>query len=328
MPELAEGPRAFDYDDISLVPRVASTLEHRADAQPRVEIGPATLEVPLIGSPMPDVCGMEMCRALAAEGALGILHRFQTVAEQAADFRAAADGSTCVGAAIGVTGDWQERFTALYGAGCRIVCLDTANGAHQQVAHALRWVRDQADDVYIIAGNVASAQAFQWLEEQGADAIRVGIAGGSVCETRTETGVYTPTPYAVHEAAEVRHRALIIGDSGVRTPADACKLLALGADVVMVGSALAGTREAPGRVIVVEGKKFKILRGAASFSVQQQAGREDPGYVEGAETLVPWKGAVSDAVQRYLAGLRSSMSYMDARTLDEYRANVSIIFLH
>jgi IMP dehydrogenase len=106
-----------------------------------------------------------------------------------------------------------------------------------------------------------------------------------------------------------------------------CKLLALGADLVMVGSALAGTREAPGRVIVVDGKKLKIMRGAASFSVQQQAGTEDPGYVEGTETLVPYKGGVDDVVRRYLAGLRSSMSYMGARTLEEYRQNVSFIVL-
>ena len=125
----------------------------------------------------------------------------------------------------------------------------------------------------------------------------------------------------------MRRRALIIGDSGVRTPADMCKLLALGADLVMVGSALAGTREAPGRVIVVDGKKVKIMRGAASFSVQQQHGTEDPGYVEGTETLVPYKGGVDDVMRRYLAGLRSSMSYMDARTLEQYRENVSFILL-
>jgi IMP dehydrogenase len=182
--------------------------------------------------------------------------------------------------------------------------------------------------VVTVAGNVASAEGFSWLEDCGADAIRVGIAGGSVCETRTETGVFVPTPYAVAEAARVRRTALIIGDSGVRTPSDMCKLLALGADCVMVGSALAGTREAPGRVIVVDGKKFKIMRGAASFSVQQQVGVEDPEYVEGSETMVPYKGRAADVVQRYLAGLRSSMSYMDARTLDAYRSNAAFVRLH
>jgi IMP dehydrogenase len=323
-----EWPVAFDYDHVSLVPRVASTMLHRADASPEVQLGPRRLTIPLLAAPMPDVCGPEMCRALAAAGALGVLHRFQSVEEQVAEFNVADAGAPLsVGAAVGVTGDYRERFERLYAAGCRIVCLDTANGAHAQVGAAIEEIRSLASGVFIIAGNVASAEAFRWLEDCGADAIRVGIAGGSVCETRTETAVYAPTPYAVAEAAQVRRRALIIGDSGVRTPADMCKLLALGADLVMVGSALAGTREAPGRVIVVDDKKYKIMRGAASFSVQQQAGTADPGYVEGTETLVPYKGGTDDVIRRYLAGLRSSMSYMDARNLEEYRRNVSFLLL-
>ncbi|HXZ99319.1 MAG TPA: guanosine monophosphate reductase [Candidatus Binatia bacterium] len=326
---VAEAPAAFDYDEISLIPRRASSLLHRSDARTGVRMGAISLEVPLLGSPMPDVCGTEMCRALAGAGALGVLHRFQTIEDEVSDFRAASLGLgvTSVGAAVGTTGDHRERFQALVEAGCRVICLDTANGAHQQVAAALNWAREQSGDVLLIAGNVASAEAFTWLEERGADAIRVGIAGGSVCETKTETGVFAPTPYSVAEVARVRRRALIIGDSGVRSPADLCKLLAVGADLVMLGSALAGTGEAPGRVIVVDGKKFKIMRGAASFSVQQQAGVEDPEYVEGAETLVPYKGHVTGVIDRYMAGLRSSMSYMDARSLEEYRANVEFVRL-
>ena len=95
-------------------------------------------------------------------------------------------------------------------------CLDTANGGNEQVGAALEWLKQQASDIFLIAGNVGSSQGFEWLEAQGADAIRVGIAGGSVCETRTETGVFVPAPYAVAEACAVRRRALIIGDGGVR----------------------------------------------------------------------------------------------------------------
>jgi IMP dehydrogenase len=322
-------PRAFDYDDISLCPRVASTLLHRAEADPGTTIGPVRLDLPLIASPMPDVCGATMARALATEGALGVLHRFSSVEAQVADFQSAAadlpDPVPPVGAAVAVTGDYPERFERLYQAGCRLFCLDTANGAHQQVGRAIEHLKSARPDAFVIAGNVASGDAFRWLEDAGADAIRVGIAGGSVCETRTETGVFAPTPYAVCEAASVRTRALVIGDGGVRMPADMCKLLALGADAVMVGSALAGTDEAPGQVVVVDGKRHKIMRGAASFSVQQERGRGDPEYVEGAETLVPYKGAVGIVLQRYLAGLRSSMSYMNARTLAEYRSQAAFV---
>jgi IMP dehydrogenase len=329
---LLESGLAFNYDYLTLVSRVVSTLQHRADAQPEMRLGPFSLALPLIGSPMPDVCGAEMCRVLAQEGALGILHRFQPIDSQQREFvhvyhERSVEG-TPVGAAIGITGDYRARFEALYTVGCRLFCLDTANGAHRQVERAIAWIRNQASDVFLIAGNVASAETFSWLEEQGADAIRVGIAGGSVCETKTETGVFVPTPYAVAEAVSVRRRALIIGDGGVRTPADFCKLLALGADAVMVGSAIAGTKEAPGQIIMMEGKKYKIMRGAASFSVQQQSGNTSPGYVEGTETLVPYRETVTKVLHRYLAGLQSSMSYMNACTLDEYRRNVAFLLLH
>ena len=317
----------FDYDDVTLAPRMTSSLAHRADAHPAAQFGPVLLQMPMLGSPMPDVCGVGMCIALADNGALGILHRFQSIDAQVADLRQVLRHSGAVGAAIGSTGDYRERFERLVAAGCRIVCIDTANGAHVQVADAISWIRAQSPAVFVIAGNVASAEGFAWLEEAGADAIRVGIAGGSVCETRNETGVFVPTPHAVAEAAAVRNSALIIGDSGVRYPADLCKLLALGADCVMAGSALAGTREAPGRVIVIDGKKYKIMRGAASFSVQQEYGGDDPEYVEGSETMVPYKGSAGSVMRRYLAGLRSSMSYMNARTLDEYRQNVSVLRL-
>lgn len=326
---MKEWPLAFDFDHVSLAPRVVSEIAHRNDACTEVSFGPVKLRLPILGSPMPDVCGTEMAKALAKHGALGILHRFDSIESQLESFHEAGNGSAgssvSVGVAVGVTGDYRSRFEALYTAGCRIVCLDTANGAHRQVAQAIEWIKSAHRDAFLIAGNVATAEGFTWLEAEGADAIRVGIAGGSVCETRNETGVYVPTPYAVSEAARVRKRALIIGDGGVRMPADLAKLLALGADVVMLGSALAGTREALGRVIVVDGKRYKIMRGAASFSVQQEAGAGRPQYVEGAETLVLYKGRVEEVLQRYQAGLRSSMSYLNAANLDEFRSNAAFV---
>src|SRR6202049_3988831 len=193
---------AYDYDDLTLIPRRPSTLLHRADATPDVIVGSAHLRVPMIGSPMPDVCGLDMCRALAANGAMGVLHRFQSIGEQVRQYREASTAAgAMVGAAVGVSGDFQERFVRLVESGCRIVCIDTANGAHTQVAEAVQWIRQQVDGLFLIAGDVASAEGFTWLEDLGVDAIRVGIAGGSVCETRNETGVHAPTPYSVHEGA-------------------------------------------------------------------------------------------------------------------------------
>ena len=135
---LLESGFAFNYDDLTLVPRVVSTLQHRSDARPEIQFGPFQLALPLIGSPMPDVCGEKMCRVLAQEGALGILHRFQSIESQQHEFELVHHqddiDTPAVGAAIGITGDYRERFQALYAAGCRLFCLDTANGAHLQVA--------------------------------------------------------------------------------------------------------------------------------------------------------------------------------------------------
>jgi IMP dehydrogenase len=325
-----EAAPAIDFSNLSLVPRTVSSIGHRADVDVRVTVGPATLGVPIVGSPMPDVCGAEMCVALGRLGGLGILHRFQPLraqVEQFAESSASLPEGGAVGAAIGIIGDFQERFTALCVAGCRVICLDTANGAHTQVAAAIAWIKRAAPDVFVIAGNVGSGETFGWLEDQGADAIRVGIGGGALCETRTETGIYAPTPQAVLEATGVRRDALIIGDGGVRNPGDLCKLIALGADLVMLGSALTGTREAAGRELVMRGRRYKVARGAASLSVQQEMGRADPQHVEGAETMVPYRGEASAVVQRYVAGLRSSMAYLDARDLAQYRQNASFIHL-
>jgi IMP dehydrogenase len=321
---------AIDFSNLALVPRNVSSITHRAEVRCDVAVGAATLDIPLVASPMPDVSGPEMCVALAGLGGLGILHRFQPLQAQVEQFTsvvAEVPAGRVVAAAVGITGDFRERFSALCEAGCRVVCLDTANGAHVQVAAAIEWVKRAAPDAYVIAGNVGSAETFRWLEEQGADAIRVGIGGGALCETRTETGVYAPTPQAVLEAAGVRRRALIVGDGGVRSPGDACKLLALGADLVMLGSALAGTREAAGRELVMRGRRYKIARGAASLSVQQDMGRADPQHVEGAETMVPYRGEAAAVVQRYVAGLRSSMAYLDAPDLAAYRENARFIRL-
>ena len=325
-----EASAAIDFPGLSLVPRVVSSVTRRASVHCHVRLGDVVLDGPLIASPMPDVCGPEMCRTLAELGCLGVLHRFQPIEAQVEQFTRATAGlraNRAVGAAVGITGDFLERFAALHAAGCRIVCLDTANGAHTRVAAAVAAVKRRAPDAFVMAGNVASAEAFRWLEEQGADAIRVGIGGGGLCETRTETGVYVPTPQAVLEALSVRRRALVIGDGGVRSPGDMCLLVALGADAVMLGSALSGTREATGRDIVLRGRRYKVARGAASMSVQLEMGRSDPRHVEGAETIVPYRGDAAAVVHRYLAGLRSSMAYMDAGDLAEYRRNVSFVRL-
>ena len=320
-------PESLTFNDISLVPRVVSTVRHRTESSPSANFLGAQLQLPLIAAPMPDVCAGKMASSLSKLGGLGIIHRFLTIENQLSEI-ALVEKRNQLGCAIGVTGDWKERFEKLYANGIRMYCLDIANGGNQLVADSIHWLRKQTktDPIKIIAGNVAAAETFTWLAEVGADAIRVGIGNGSICTTSIETGIgqgqVSAIVECVHAREEKKLSALIIADGGIRTPGDMSKALALGADACMLGSALAGTEESPGEVIKYRGQLYKRYVGAASFATKMSND-----YVEGEETLVPYKSRVEKVVKRFSDGVRSSMAYMNARTLQEFRENVSFVRL-
>ena len=319
----SQHPEFLTYDQISLVPVHVSSLLTRAEADTSVRFGPLKLQVPIIAAPMPDVCDYRQAITLKRLGALGIVHRFSTAREPNVALDSFEFKTSDLGIAIAAKNLYGADY--YYNAGHRIFCIDTANGASEMVREAVGRLKDAYPDIFIITGNVATAETFREVQSWGVDAIRVGIAGGSVCETRTETGIYSPMATAVYACNLAKERALLIADGGIRTPADMCKALALGADVVMMGGALAGTSEAPGPVIQIDGKKYKRLAGAASYVTQKESKGEEPEYVEGAETLVPYRGSVEKVIKRFAAGLRSSMSYADARTLEEYRQNIKVV---
>lgn len=337
------------YKDLTLVPRVCSTLEHRSEAEtsivlttPYFEI---TLQLPLIAAPMGDVCNGKMAGKLSLLGAMGIIHRFQSVEDQVSQFQIAKNIAEVgihekiprIGCAIPAK-NWADRYIKLFEAGCRIFCIDTANGFSKAVEDCIRGLAFR-DNIFLIAGNVATKEGYWFLRDLGVNAVRVGIAGGSVCTTKTETGIHLPTWESVLECYENRKLVptsqpnvhdftnqflpLIIADGGISEPADMCKALALGADLVMAGGIFAGCDESPGAVIKIDGELKKIYRGAASYSTQIEAsGGEKPEYNEGNETMVPYTGSAVKVIQRFSGGLRSSMSYMNARDLRQYRQNV------
>jgi IMP dehydrogenase len=335
----------ISYDKVTIVSRQISKIKSRALCNTDVEFCGLKLSLPLIASPMHDVCGGVMARELASFGTLGIINRFQSIDEQTTEFQFALSITNSspdeeiyggVACAIGLA-DYKQRYSALFNAGCRIFCIDTANGANTQIEDVVKFLQQSPEKNYIITGNVATKEGYLFLAKLGVDAVRVGIAGGSVCETRTETGIYIPTLESVNRCASARvgdwpvnkdetnkssflkKMPLIIADGGIRTPSDMNKALIAGADVVMCGSIFAGTKESPGEVFNEDGVLYKLYRGSASFGVQKIAAGEEPDYIEGREIKVKYKGSVEKVIKRFKNGLQSCMSYSDAKTIDELR---------
>jgi len=241
-------------------------------------------------------------------------------------------GRLRVGAAVGVGTDALERAAALVDAEVDILIVDTAHGHSHGVLDVVRRIKGE-HDVELVAGNVATGDGALALVDAGADAVKVGVGPGSICTTRVVAGVGVPQVTAVYEAAQalVDHDVPLIADGGIRNSGDIAKAIAAGADTVMLGSMLAGTDEAPGEVIVAQGERFKEYRGmgslgamkARSFSKDRyfQGDVEDVEKLipEGIEGRVPYKGPLSPIVHQVVGGLRQSMGYCGAATIEEMK---------
>jgi len=238
------------------------------------------------------------------------------------------------GAAIGPLRDPIGRTAALVEAGVDLIVIDAAHGHSRGVLHALRSVKSEFPQLPIIAGNVATEEGARALIEAGADAIRVGLGAGSICTTRIISGVGVPQLSAVIECSrEAARRGIpVIADGGIRFSGDAAKALAAGASAVMVGNLLAGTQEAPGEVILYQGRAYKDYRGMGSEGAMREGSSDRYGQdetqrfvPEGVEGRVPYKGALHDTIHQLLGGIRSSMGYVGAHTIDELHERAEFI---
>lgn len=245
-------------------------------------------------------------------------------------------GRLRVGAAVGAAERDLDRAAALLDAGVDVLVIDTAHGHSEGVLKALSRMRERFPDAQIVAGNVATREGAAALVERGADAVKVGIGPGSICTTRVVTGVGVPQLTAIIEAVRgVEGRVPIISDGGIKYSGDIVKALAAGAHSVMMGSMFAGTEEAPGQSFLLEGRRFKTVRGMGSLTAMEdgsadryfQEGEMDPRKLvpEGVEARVPYKGPVADTVYQLVGGLRSGMGYVGAATLEELRAKARFV---
>jgi IMP dehydrogenase len=232
-------------------------------------------------------------------------------------------------AAIGAGGDYLERARALIDAGVDVLVIDTAHGHSEGVLVATATVRETFPSIQLVAGNVATGDGAAALVERGVDAVKVGVGPGSICTTRVVTGVGVPQLTAILDAVAGAGDAPVIADGGIKYSGDIVKALAAGASCVMMGSMLAGTEESPGESFLLEGRRFKMIRGMGSLSAMQdgsadryfQEGEMSPKKLvpEGIEGRVPYKGPVGDVLFQMVGGLRSGMGYVGCASIESLR---------
>ena len=337
------------YDDIQLVPQYS-------DIPSRTQINLHTLVSrrygllnPIVASPMDTVCGEEMAFKMFLMGGVGCIHRFMSIEEQSKIVKSLYQRIYGEGfggpfedwgimydtwhseinlipimAAIGVSESDKERATSLVESGANILVIDVAHGHHTNVLEMIKWCKNNLDDkVDIIAGNIATAQAAMDLWIAGADGLRVGIGGGSLCTTRIKTGFGVPNVSCLEEIIRVA-KVPIMADGGIRTSGDIAKALALGSSSVMLGSLLAGTDEAPGQIIETPKGLYKRYRGSASLETKVVNGQQVRN-VEGESTTIPYKGGVKFIVNGLLDGVKSALSYGGARNLKEFKPKYVVV---
>ncbi|MEM4791154.1 MAG: IMP dehydrogenase [Thermofilum sp.] len=317
----------LSFDDVLLVPQYSDVRLEEVDVSTQLAPG-LKLRIPLISSPMDTVTGREMLLCMGRLGGLGVLPRNYPLEEAVKAVREAASEGLPAAAAVGPFDD--ERVKRLLDAEVSMIVIDTAHGHSRNVVEATR--RYSSYGARVMAGNIVTGEAAEALVSAGAVSLRVGVGPGHACTTREVAGVGYPQLSAIAKVADAarRHGVSVVADGGVEKPADVVKALAAGADAVMLGYLLAGTEEAPGALVEVEGKTFKVYRGMgsrgalASGSARYGEFKRAP---EGVEGLVELRGSAAAVVEWLVNGLKQGMGYVGARNLEELRSKAVFVRL-
>ena len=301
------------FDDILMVPQYSEVVS-RSTVDLKMPIGGYSwLDFPIIASPMDTVCEKDMAITIAEAGGIGIIHRFMSAKNQirmVEEVYNHNDLELAVGAALSST-FVEEHVEKLINAGASMLLIDTANGHSKMAIDAVIRLKNIVGDfIHIMAGNVSTIEGYIALDIAGADSVRVGIGGGSMCTTRIVSGHGIPTLSSIINIREAKDKfnlnAGIIADGGIRSTGDMVKAFAAGADAVMLGSMLAGTEESPGDLYFEGDKKFKSFRGMASKEANKD---KDIAVAEGISTMIPYKGSVKNIIKDIKGGLGSGCSY-------------------
>lgn len=318
--ELNSFHQSLTYDDISLIPRSISTVRSRSEISITNSFLGREMAVPVLSSPMDTVTGLEMCAELKELGCIGILNRFDSSLEKLLRDPESSASVTAVSIGLSASQDILEKIAEKN----LLCCIDTANANNREVLKKCEEVKKYG--ITVIVGNIAHGATLTELENAGADAVRVGIGNGSVCTTSIQTGIGIGQVSSLLDVLftkmEKKLTIKIIADGGIKSPGDVVKAISLGADVVMLGRMLAGTKETPGEIIKYNGQLWKKYRGSASYAVKVKNE-----FIEGEETMVPYKGQVKNVINSISDGLKSAMSYMNCHSLEDLRNTESYAIL-
>ena len=312
------------FSDILIEPQYSEVLS-RSNVDLTSHFNNFSLRLPIFSANMKTVTGCKMANEMAEHGAMGILHRFNTIKEAVQDFEQVKGNTYTCAVSVGVKKEDCDRIIALYNAGARIFCIDIAHGHHILMKRMIDSIRQlYGGKVTIIAGNVATSDGAYDLHTWGADIIKVGIGSGHACLTRRNTGVGVSQFTAlqrIREECKTLRPLKLISDGGIKTVGDIAKAL-IYADGVMLGSMLSGSAETPGSVFRDTNNLFyKVYGGSASGENKVESGH-DGHYVEGVTSTVPFKGHVKYILREIREGLQSALSYCNSHDLNEYKQKV------
>lgn len=328
-------PLALSYDDVLLLPRF-SDIASRSDVDLSTQISPRVkLKLPLASINMSDVTGVEMAIELGKLGGIGFLPRFESPENHADMVKKVKAKNVPVAAALGIKDGYMNRAEMVVKAGVDILTIDVAHGHMLSCLEATKELKQKfGAKIGIISGVIGTYEGAEALFKSGADGVRVGVGPGTICITRTQTGVGAPQISAVLEASRAakKYKKYVLCDGGTKNSGDIVKGLAAGASLVVVGSQFAGTDEAPGKLITKDGKKFKTYNASTSLTEKlrhtkklKDVGHNYTKHIEGVESIVPYKGSLAQVIGMMEANIKSGLSYCGAHNIKELWKNAQFI---
>jgi len=309
---------SYSYDDLMLVPQY-STIKSRSEVDVSVKMGKFVFKHPVIPANMKSIMGLDMAYEVINSGGLAILHRFLPLQEQIDITDDIIDnfGPNNFAISIGVKNSDKEALKHFDQSGVKTVCIDIAHGDSEHCIDIIRWIKENYPQMFIIAGNVATGKGAERLWKAGADAVKCGVGSGSLCSTRINTGNGVPQLSVLMEVSQVREtldlnrHLYIISDGGVKSSGDLVKSLCF-ADMTMIGNMFAGCPETPEKIITHNGIAYRNYAGSSTHKDT---------HIEGVKALVPVKESYNVVLTKMLEGLKSGMSYQNARALEQLRDN-------